>query len=101
MSTQALTKNLSDNINVQIKCNIYEAVNSDNESVALNAAVGRVAASKVCFYPPGVPIINPGEVISSEIKDKIFSGLNAGLEVIGLQVNTADNEITIIDSNGI
>lgn len=64
---------------------IYEAVNSDAEQVALNMAEGRIAAQKVCFYPPGVPLIVQGEIISKEHIQIIKKGLDAGLEVLGIE----------------
>lgn len=64
---------------------IYEAVNSEAELVALNMAEGRIAAQKVCFYPPGVPLIVQGEIISKEHIQIIKEGLDAGLEVLGIE----------------
>jgi arginine/lysine/ornithine decarboxylase len=38
-------------------------------SVALQESVGRVCAEVVCFYPPGVPLLMPGEIITGEVVD--------------------------------
>jgi lysine decarboxylase len=43
-----------------------EAFFSDNETVVASAAVGRVSAELVAPYPPGVPVLAPGELITSE-----------------------------------
>lgn len=67
---------------------IYEAMNRESERVGLNIAEGRVAAEKVCFYPPGVPLVVPGEVISKEHIRIIKEGLRAGLEVLGIEGET-------------
>lgn len=41
------------------------------EVVALNEAVGRVCAEEVTFYPPGIPLLMPGEEISAQVVDMI------------------------------
>jgi len=37
-----------------------------NETVAADAAVGRISAELVAPYPPGVPVLAPGELITTE-----------------------------------
>ncbi len=49
------------------------------ESVPAREAVGRVAAEQITPYPPGIPVIVPGERISSEVVDYLLSGLKAGM----------------------
>jgi lysine decarboxylase len=43
-----------------------EAFFAPNETVAADAAVGRVSAELIAPYPPGVPVLAPGELITSE-----------------------------------
>jgi arginine decarboxylase len=43
-----------------------EAFFAPNETVAASAAVGRVSAELVAPYPPGVPVLAPGELITEE-----------------------------------
>jgi lysine decarboxylase len=43
-----------------------EAFFSPRETVAAADAAGRIAAEMVCPYPPGIPAIAPGEVVTSE-----------------------------------
>ena len=43
-----------------------EAFFSPNETVAADAAVGRISAELVAPYPPGIPVLAPGEVITGE-----------------------------------
>ncbi len=75
---------------------IYEAVNSEARKVALDKAEGRIAAEKVSFYPPGVPIVVQGEIISSEHVRIIKEGLKAGLEVLTESHQTKKEEVTIL-----
>ena len=41
------------------------------EVVALKKAVGRICAEEITFYPPGIPLLMPGEKISSEVIEAI------------------------------
>jgi arginine decarboxylase len=43
-----------------------EAFFAPNETVTADAAVGRVSAELIAPYPPGVPVLAPGELITSE-----------------------------------
>jgi arginine decarboxylase len=43
-----------------------EAFFARNETVPADAAVGRVSAELVAPYPPGVPVLAPGELITSQ-----------------------------------
>ena len=46
---------------------IREAMLSKSEKVPLNDCEGRVSAQIVSNYPPGIPIILPGDIIDSEV----------------------------------
>jgi arginine decarboxylase len=43
-----------------------QAYFAPNETVAASAAVGRISAELVAPYPPGVPVLAPGELITTE-----------------------------------
>jgi arginine decarboxylase len=43
-----------------------EAFFARNETVAADAAVGRISAELVAPYPPGIPVLAPGELITAE-----------------------------------
>ncbi|MGQ5651780.1 aminotransferase class I/II-fold pyridoxal phosphate-dependent enzyme [Streptomyces sp. EKR5.2] len=49
------------------------------EHVPASQAVGRVAAETISPYPPGVPVVAPGEVITREVVDYLTSGVAAGM----------------------
>jgi arginine/lysine/ornithine decarboxylase len=51
------------------------------EQVPVDKAVGRVAAEMVSPYPPGVPVLAPGERISQEVVDYLTTGVAAGMLV--------------------
>jgi arginine decarboxylase len=48
-----------------------EAFFSANETLPATAAVGRVSAELVAPYPPGVPVLAPGEVITAAALDAL------------------------------
>ncbi|HCU94882.1 MAG TPA: decarboxylase [Actinobacteria bacterium] len=43
-----------------------DAFFAQNETVGADAAVGRISAELVAPYPPGVPVLAPGEIITAE-----------------------------------
>jgi arginine decarboxylase len=51
------------------------------EQVPVDKAVGRVAAEMVSPYPPGVPVLAPGERISQQVVDYLTTGVAAGMLV--------------------
>ncbi len=44
-----------------------ETFYSSVEVVALKKSVGRISAEEVTFYPPGIPLLMPGEKISTQV----------------------------------
>jgi len=46
-----------------------EAWFAEKEAVTFESALGRVSAEPVVPYPPGIPILCPGEVVTSEVHD--------------------------------
>lgn len=49
------------------------------EHVPAERAAGRISAELVSPYPPGVPAIAPGEVITDEVVDYLRSGVEHGV----------------------
>jgi arginine decarboxylase len=58
-----------------------EAFFAEVEQVPVEKAAGRVAAELVSPYPPGVPVLAPGELITQEALDYLTSGIAAGMFV--------------------
>ena len=46
-------------------------------------AVGKVAAGYVYFYPPGIPVLVPGELIDEAVTERIKKAVDAGITVKG------------------
>ena len=53
------------------------------ETSDFEAAAGCIAAEQVMFYPPGIPILAPGDVIEPEAMHYIRSMQQLGLKVVG------------------
>lgn len=53
------------------------------ESVPLEAAVGRICSEFVMCYPPGIPILAPGEEITAEILEYIIYAREKGCSMTG------------------
>jgi arginine decarboxylase len=62
---------------------LREAFLSVARPIQIEDAVGRISADTVVIYPPGSPIITPGEVFSRQIVDYILSARKTGLNVLG------------------
>jgi len=62
----------------------YMAMNAKLELVEFEKSVGRISGSSVCVYPPGIPLIVPGEMITHDIINYIKESYELELEVIGL-----------------
>ncbi|MBR5489070.1 MAG: hypothetical protein IKV72_05140 [Firmicutes bacterium] len=60
------------------------AVPLRKERVKLEEAAGRVCASSVIPYPPGIPIVCPGEIFDEEVLAYIRARREAEEKVIGL-----------------
>jgi len=56
-----------------------EAFFSRVEQVPVADAVGRIVAEMVTPYPPGVPVLAPGERITREVLDYLTTGVEAGM----------------------
>lgn len=78
--------------NVRIQMNPYDAMNMTAETVQLEKAAGRTAGAAVCIYPPGVPVVNAGEMITPGMLSRISKALCCGLDVIGLETLEGDTE---------
>ena len=69
-----------------------EAFLSHGERISYKDARGRISKEIIGAYPPGVPLVSFGEVISEEIINKIDEFLAEGIEVIGL----LEDEIEVV-----
>lgn len=74
---------------------IYQALDLPYREMPLDEAVGKMAADYVYLYPPGIPLIVPGEVITEEFIRHIRECRERKLNVEG-QGNLAPGRIKIV-----
>jgi lysine decarboxylase len=52
-----------------------------HELVSAEAALGRVSAELIAPYPPGIPVLAPGEVVTSGVVTSLRAARDAGLRI--------------------
>lgn len=65
-------------------CTLLDAEEQEKEECLLEESCGRVSGDFVTLYPPGIPILTPGEQISREIIERVQRYLEDGFEVHGV-----------------
>lgn len=74
---------------------IYQAVELPYKEVTFDESIGKMAGDYVFLYPPGIPLIVPGEVISASFIEKLRECQRLGLNVSG-QSNLSEERIKIV-----
>lgn len=63
---------------------LWQAYQADSEEVDLCQGENKIAAEFVCLYPPGIPILVPGEVISKNMIALTKLYLESGYTIQGI-----------------
>ncbi|EOD01056.1 aminotransferase class I/II-fold pyridoxal phosphate-dependent enzyme [Caldisalinibacter kiritimatiensis] len=74
-------------IKPEINLSLYDAFNKDTEIEYLQKSVGRISGSFIIPYPPGIPILCHGEIITEEIIDYIENLKKNNIEFLGFVDN--------------
>lgn len=75
------------NLNIptpEVKLPIYEAFYSNKKIEDLRKSIGKISGSFIIPYPPGIPLVCPGEEITTKHIDLIELLIDKGIEIIGL-----------------
>lgn len=80
----------------QASCSLTEAWDGSREEILLKKSVGRLAGEFVNLYPPGVPVLVPGEKITEELCRRIDTWLRQGLTVQGVSILEGRQLIKVI-----
>lgn len=67
----------------------HEAFFSDTEFIDIKDSVNKVAADQIMIYPPGIPLLNPGERITQRVVDEYLRLIEYGNKVVGSIQNGA------------
>lgn len=85
----------------QLSLTPRDAFYGDTELVPFRESAGRIIAEFIYVYPPGIPILLPGEVISQDNIDYIIDHLEVGLPVKGPEDRTIENVKVIVETRPI
>jgi arginine decarboxylase len=75
-----------------------QADRSGHINVLIEQSVGKISAESICPYPPGIPVLIPGEIITIEALDYLRSIVNLGGEIVGCSDPNLET-IKIVDNN--
>lgn len=52
---------------LEIACHLFDTISKSSEKIHITHAEGRTSAGFLTPYPPGIPLIVPGEIINSDV----------------------------------
>lgn len=70
-----------------------QAFDQREENILLEESAGRIAADFINLYPPGIPLLVPGEAVSENILAQILECVRSGLQVQGV---TPEGKIAVV-----
>ena len=80
---------------------LSEAWDAKTEEILLHDAAGRYAGEFVNLYPPGIPVLVPGEKVTEELSSRMFRWLQQGLTVQGIEIREGKHLIRVLkNENG-
>lgn len=82
-----------------VKYTIAQATNMPYEEIDFYKAQNRIAAGYINLYPPGIPLVAPGEVISGELIDRLHQYEKENLHIQGLIKKQEMKQIRVIVEN--
>jgi arginine decarboxylase len=82
---------LQDQVLTSMAITPRQANQSPQISVSANLAIGQISAESICPYPPGIPILIPGEIITIEALAYLHQILDLGGELVGCSDPTLTN----------
>lgn len=81
---------IEENRNIVIPKKILESYETDmeeKEEVLFDHSEGRISGEFIYLYPPGCPILVPGELITKELIENVNNYIKEGLNITGLNKN--------------
>lgn len=85
----------------QLTISPRDAFYGDTEIIPFRESADRIIAEFIYVYPPGIPILLPGEVISQENIDYIIDHVEVGLPVKGPEDRSIEFVKVIVETNAI
>lgn len=87
-------------INPLVALSPRDAFYAGKESVNLQSSSGRICSEFIMCYPPGIPILSPGEIITKDIIDYIVYAKQKGCLIIGSEDIKAEKINVLKGRNG-
>lgn len=82
-------------INPTIELNPREAFYASKESVEIKSCIGRICGESIMAYPPGIPIVTPGELITKEIMEYLVFLKESNAYLTDMQDKNLDTILVI------
>ena len=76
---------------------VSEAMDAPKEKVKLLESAGNVSGEFVYLYPPGIPILAPGEMITPEIIEYIIYAKEKGCSMQGTEDPAVEHLNVLVD----
>lgn len=73
----------------------YEAFHGSKKLMNLKDSIGKISASTIIPYPPGIPLVVPGEEITHEIYEHIIFLMKNGISIVGLMGEKKDQLVVV------
>lgn len=82
------------------KMTIAEAKESNRVEMSLEEAHSHVCGEYIYIYPPGIPLVVPGEVLTKEVLIEIEKAIQLGLNIKGLiEKGNGKYQISVVKEN--
>ncbi len=79
-------KSFNENIKAIVSKNPAQIIENETTYVPLEEGINKIGGNYIYLYPPGVPIIVPGEIITEDIINCIKEYLTNKLDIKGIKV---------------
>ncbi len=77
----------------------WQAWTGSSRQVEFKESAGKISAAFICLFPPGSPVLVPGELISQELIDYIEFVRREGISVTGLNGEFQDKIEVVYDNS--
>ena len=81
----------SEYINPEIILPPQKAFYSNKKSISIDNSLGKISAEFIMAYPPGIPILAPGEKITKDVLDYVYYAKEKGSLLTGTQDMKIEN----------
>lgn len=93
------TRNVETILKNEVVCSIAEAMEAPGESVLFHQAEGKISQEFVYLYPPGIPLLAPGERISRALLQQIREYRDRGFAVQGTEDHSVNRLKIMMDKD--